>query len=96
MMFRKLGTDEVRTQRFERRERAVLVRPDQAGVADHVSGHDGGEAAFHADYLLVDRVENRWPRIHEGVLPRIPGVAPTRLEVRADLHIGGTHTGRIW
>ena len=48
-MLGDLETDEVRTQRFECRQRDVLVRPDQTRVANHVSSHNGGEAAFHAD-----------------------------------------------
>ena len=43
----ELGIDEIRLQRFQSRDRALLIGPDQARVADHVGGHDGGEPAFH-------------------------------------------------
>ena len=42
-----LGIDEIGTQGFEGHYRALLISPDKPRVADHVSGHDGGETALH-------------------------------------------------
>ncbi len=42
-----LWIEEIGTQDLESGERAFLVCADQPRVADHVSGHDGGESARH-------------------------------------------------
>ena len=44
-----LGIDEISAQCLECRKRAFLVSPNQPRVADHVSGHNSGEAALHGN-----------------------------------------------
>ncbi len=59
MVIRDPRTNQVSPQRLERRECAVLISPDQTRVANYVSGHNGGEAAFHIDFLPPERVVDR-------------------------------------
>jgi hypothetical protein len=40
--------DEFLAQRLQARDRAGLVGPDQPAVADHISGQNRREPAFHA------------------------------------------------
>ncbi len=46
-MLRDLGIYKIGTEGLERRKCAFLIGPYQPRVADHVSGHYGGETAFH-------------------------------------------------
>ncbi len=48
IVLRDRGIDDLRPQCLEGAKRAFLVRSNQSRVADNVSGHNGGETAFHA------------------------------------------------
>ncbi len=46
MMLCDLRTDQLGAERLQRRQRAILVGPDQTRVANDIRSHNGGEAAF--------------------------------------------------